>query len=322
MATRERLFELTGKVALITGGSRGLGREMALAFAALGADLMIVSGDLNSCQTVGGEVRKSTGREAVPYACHVGNWAALDQLEDVADEEFGQIDILVNNAGMSPLYPSANAITEEIWDKVFDVNLKGPFRLSALVGPRMIANGGGCIMNVSSGVAVRPRPDVIPYSAAKAGLGATTVALASEFGPTVRVNALRPEPFLTDISKAWDMDAFDARAGFDFALQRGGQPQKSLVRLSTWLAMHQAIQRVRSSPSTVADSEEHVSGWVPVWSAELRAWRAERRSSSVQPRRSTPLDLTTVWFFATSWASPVRMMRSVAPASMPPYLDR
>jgi NAD(P)-dependent dehydrogenase (short-subunit alcohol dehydrogenase family) len=220
-----KLFDLTGRVALITGGSRGLGREMALAFAFHGADVMIASRKQESCDRAAAEIHEATGRRAVGRACHVGKWRDLDALVDAAYGEFGKVDILVNNAGMSPLYPSVDAITEELWDKVLDVNLKGPFRLTAIVGTRMVKAGGGSIINISSGAAARPMPDVVPYAAAKAGLEAMTIACARAFGPKVRVNAIQAGPFFTDISKAWDMEAFQ-KSTRNFALQRGGEPNE------------------------------------------------------------------------------------------------
>ena len=120
--------------------------------------------------------------------------------------------MLINNAGMSPLYESLSSVTEKLFDAVVNLNLKGPFRLSALVGERMVADGGGSIINVSSSGSRRPRPEQLPYSAAKAGLNALTEGLALAFGPTVRVNTLMPGPFLTDISKAWDIEATTAGA--------------------------------------------------------------------------------------------------------------
>src|SRR5438093_624732 len=206
------LFDLTGRVALVTGGSRGLGREMALAFARFGADVMIASRKQDACDAAAEEIRHTTGRRALGRACHVGRWNELQGLVDAAYEHFGAVDILVNNAGMSPLYPSVDAVTEELWDKVLGVNLKGPFRLTALIGSRMAQGNGGSIINISSGAASRPTPDVIPYAAAKAGLEAMTVGFARAFAPKVRVNAIQAGPFFTDISKAWDLDAFRRRA--------------------------------------------------------------------------------------------------------------
>jgi NAD(P)-dependent dehydrogenase (short-subunit alcohol dehydrogenase family) len=228
------LFELTGKTAIVTGGSRGLGREMVLAFAAHGADVVIASRKLANCEAVAEEVR-ALGRSAVPFAYHAGSWDDAERLADAAYEAFGHVDILVNNAGMSPLYPSLDAVTEELFDKVIGVNLKGPFRLSSLVGTRMAAGDGGSIINVSSIASQRPSPTEAPYGAAKAGVNSLTLSLAAAFGPKVRVNCIVPGPFLTDISKAWDLDAFNARAQQAFALGRGGEPHE-IVGAALYLA--------------------------------------------------------------------------------------
>jgi NAD(P)-dependent dehydrogenase (short-subunit alcohol dehydrogenase family) len=219
------LFDLTGKVALITGGSRGLGREMALAFARAGADVVIASRKLDACRAVAAEVA-ALGCRALPVACHVGQWEQLDGLVETAYAYFGKIDVLVNNAGMSPLYPSLIEVSEALWDKVLAVNLKGPFRLSALVGSRMAAGAGGSIINVSSVAAVRPTPLETPYGAAKAGLNAITLAFAHAYGPKVRVNCIMAGPFLTDIAKAWDLDAMTRHIEAVAALRRPGRPEE------------------------------------------------------------------------------------------------
>ena len=197
-------FDLSGKVALVTGGSRGLGREMVAGFAQAGADVVIASRDAANCVEYAREISASTGRRALGVGAHVGHWAELDGLVDTAYAEFGQVDVLVNNAGMSPLYDSVDAITEELFDKVIGVNLKGPFRLAALVGTRMAAGNGGSIINISSAAAIRPRADVLPYAAAKAGLNALTAGLARAFGPAVRCNAIMAGTFMTDVSASWD----------------------------------------------------------------------------------------------------------------------
>lgn len=234
----DELFDFTGKVALVTGGSRGLGREMVLAFARRGADVVITSRKADNCESVADEVR-ALGREALPYGCHVGHWDELEGLADAAYERFGKVDILVNNAGMSPLYPSLTAVSEELFDKVIGVNLKGPFRLSALVGERMAAGDGGCIINISSTGSVNPSPESQPYGAAKAGLNAITRAFAWAYGPKVRANCILAGPFLTDISKAWDIEAFNERARTTMALQRGGQPDE-VVGAALYLASDSA----------------------------------------------------------------------------------
>jgi NAD(P)-dependent dehydrogenase (short-subunit alcohol dehydrogenase family) len=216
---------LAGKVALVTGGSRGLGRAMALAFAEAGADVVIASRKRENCRAVAAEI-ETLGRRALPVACHVGHWGELDGLVEQSYDAFGRVDVLVNNAGMSPLYPDLTAVSEELWDKVLGVNLKGPFRLTALVGTRMAAGPyGGSIINVSSTGSLRPAPHMLPYDAAKAGLNTLTEGFAKAFGPTVRVNCIMAGPFLTDISKAWDPSTVE-RGMRSHALQRAGASEE------------------------------------------------------------------------------------------------
>lgn len=227
MSEASGLFDLSGKVALVTGGSRGLGAAMTRAFARAGADVVIASRKLDACERLAAEVRAETGRRALAVACHVGEWGQVEALAEAAWAEFGRIDVLVNNAGMSPLYGHVREVGEDLYDKVLAVNLKGPFRLTALVGSRMVEDGGGSIIMVSSTASVNPGPNAIPYAAAKAGLNALVPAFARAFAPTVRVNGIVPGPFLTDISKAWDMEAFEARARSGaILLARGGRAEE------------------------------------------------------------------------------------------------
>ena len=230
----DELLDFTGKVALITGGSRGLGKEMALALAARGADVVVTSRKLDACEDVAKQI-EDMGRQALPYACHVGHWDELQGLVDAAYERFGKVDILINNAGLSPLYPSLAEVSEDLFDKVVALNLKGPFRLMALVGARMAAGDGGSMINISSTASLNPSPTSEPYGAAKAGLNALTRSFAFEYGPNVRVNCIIAGPFLTDISKAWDMEAFEERAENNIAAARGGQPEE-IVGAALYLA--------------------------------------------------------------------------------------
>lgn len=196
------LFDLTGKVALVTGGSRGLGREACLALARHGADVIVASRKLDACEAVVVELERM-GRRGLPVSAHLGRWAEIDELVGQAYAAFGRIDILVNNAGMSPVAPSSAETEERLVDAVIALNFKGPFRLSALVGSRMAAGEGGSIINVSSIGSVRPSPVFAPYAGAKAALNALTRAHAFEFAPKVRVNAILPGSFRTDIAKHW-----------------------------------------------------------------------------------------------------------------------
>ncbi len=235
----KNLFSLEGKTAIITGGSRGLGREMALAFAEYGADIVVASRKVENCEDVASEVR-ALGRRALAIGYHAASWSDAQRLADTAIAEFGTIDILVNNAGMSPLYSSLVEVTEDLYDKVLGVNLKGPFRLSALIGTHMCTpvNGvirGGSIINVSSIASHRPSPNEVIYGAAKAAINNLTIGLAKTYGPHVRVNCIAPGPFLTDISKAWDMDNFKKVAKVNYSLQRGGEPHE-IVGTALYLA--------------------------------------------------------------------------------------
>ncbi|MDN2496788.1 MULTISPECIES: SDR family NAD(P)-dependent oxidoreductase [Nocardia] len=225
------LFSLAGKVALVTGGSRGLGRQMVLAFAAAGADVVITSRKTEACEEAAKEVA-ALGRRALAVGCHVGKWDRIDALVEAAYAEFGRVDVLVNNAGMSPLAPSSAQTSEELFDKIVDVNFKGPFRLCALVGERMAAGEGGSIINVSSSGALMPQPRFGPYSGAKAGLNALTQVFAREYAPKVRVNTISAGPFLTDISKAWPEEV---RRTTPSAAGRPGDPSE-IVTTALYLA--------------------------------------------------------------------------------------
>ena len=221
----DKLLDFSGQVALVTGGSRGLGREMALALAERGATVIVTSRKEEACKEVA-DLISHRGQEAMAYGCHVGRWDEVNALVDAAYERFGKIDILINNAGMSPLYDKPSDVTEELFDKVIGVNLKGPFRLMALVGERMAKGEGGSIVNISSTGSIYATPNAAVYASAKSGLNALTKSLAFAFGPSVRINCILAGPFLTDISKAWDMEEFEARAKTNRALQRGGQPDE------------------------------------------------------------------------------------------------
>jgi NAD(P)-dependent dehydrogenase (short-subunit alcohol dehydrogenase family) len=162
----------------------------------------------------------------------------------------GRVDVLINNAGMSPLYDTVTDVTEELFDKVIAVNLRGRSgcRRSSAPGWR---RGGRLDRRISSAAAIHPRPHTLPYAAAKAGLNALTVGLAHTFGPNVRVNAIMAGTFLTDVSRSWDPEVF-ARRAEGFALRRGGQPEE-IVGTALYLASDLSSYTTgRSSPSTAA----------------------------------------------------------------------
>jgi NAD(P)-dependent dehydrogenase (short-subunit alcohol dehydrogenase family) len=203
-----------------------MGREMACAFGAEGANVVVASRKLPDCEAVAEHVQGLTGRRAFAVACNVSDWSQCDNLVDTVYREFGRVDVLVNNAGLSPLYESVDEISEAYFDKVIGVNLKGPFRLAAAIGTRMAKQGGGSIVNITSIEAIRPDPSAIPYAAAKAALNNLTEGLAQTFGPSgVRVNAIQCGPFVTDIANAWTdemREQFDTQS----ALRRCGNPDE------------------------------------------------------------------------------------------------
>jgi NAD(P)-dependent dehydrogenase (short-subunit alcohol dehydrogenase family) len=228
------MFDLDGKVAVVTGGSRGIGRAVSEGFAHAGADVVIASRKLENCERAAREIEAATGQRALAVACHVAYWDQCDRLVEVVYGEFGRCDILVNNAGMSPLYPDLVSITEEYYDKVHGVNLKGPFRLCATVGTRMVEGDGGSIINVGTVGSQRPSAGALVYTAAKAGLNALTVGLAEALGPKVRVNALLPGAVMTDIADAWTPETRNA-ANVMASLRRPGYPD-DFVGPALWLA--------------------------------------------------------------------------------------
>ena len=189
-------FGATGKIVVVTGASKGLGRAMALGFAEAGADVVVASRKLAACEIVADEVR-ALGRSALPVRCHVGDWDDCGALIDATVAEYGRIDVFVNNAGIAPVPPSLRDVTPELFDKTIAVNLRGPLRLTALAAEHMTA--GGAIINISSKASLHPLPFTVVYAAAKAGLNALTKAAAAEYGPRgIRVNAIVCGTFHTD----------------------------------------------------------------------------------------------------------------------------
>ena len=221
-------YDFTGKVVVITGGSRGIGHAMALAFATAGAKVAVASRKIESCEATVKEIR-ALGSDGSAHRVHVGSWKDCDRLAEEVFAKWGRADVLINNAGLSPLASSSLETSEELFDKIIAVNLKGPFRLTALFASRMVAGDGGAVINISSTTSIRPDPETAPYGAAKAGLNILTVACAKEYGPKVRVNCIMCGPFHTDISKGWSRTGdFTARAKQTFPLQRAGEPEEAV----------------------------------------------------------------------------------------------
>ncbi len=225
---------LDGRTAVITGGTRGLGWEMARGFAREGADIVLVSRKAQACADRAAELHAEFGVRVLGRAANVGDWDQCDALVDWLAAEAGPMRVLVNNAGMSPLYPSVDRVSEALFDKVIATNLKGPFRLTANLGSRMAAGGGGSIINISSLEAIRPTAAAVPYAAAKAGLDAMTAGMAQALAPDVRVNSILAGPFLTDIAQAWPESATEQIAE-GFALRRAGRPEE-VVGAAVFLA--------------------------------------------------------------------------------------
>jgi NAD(P)-dependent dehydrogenase (short-subunit alcohol dehydrogenase family) len=234
MKTPAQLFDLTGKVAVVTGGSRGIGRGVAEGFAEAGADVVIASRKIEACEVAAKEIESATGRRGLPVACHVGRWEDCDRLVETTYDQFGRCDVLVNNAGMSPIYDNLPSVTPELYDKVHAVNARGPFRLGAMFGSRMAEGDGGSIINVTTAGSMRPDATDLPYAMAKAGLNALTLGLADAWPPKVRANLVLPGAFDTDITKAWPPD-MKARAAEMNPMKRIGRP-RDMVGVCVFLA--------------------------------------------------------------------------------------
>ncbi|MFC8043557.1 SDR family NAD(P)-dependent oxidoreductase [Nocardia sp. NPDC057353] len=213
--------DLHGKVALVTGASRGLGLAIARGLLDAGATVVVSSRKLEACERAVAEL----GAGAHPLALHVGQWDTIEPAVDGIIAEHGSLDIVVNNAGIAPLAENLLAVGESLWDKTIEVNLKGPFRLMAVAGARMAANGGGAIVNISSIGAERPSPPEAMYAAAKNGLNALTRAFAQEYAPSVRVNCVLPGGFATDMAENWD-DEFVGKIVDRLPAGRLGRPEE------------------------------------------------------------------------------------------------
>lgn len=234
MKTPAELFDLTGKVAVVTGGSQGIGRAVAEGLAMAGADVVIASRKLENCELAAKEIEVASGRRAMPLDCHVGKWEDAERLVDHVYDAMGRCDVLVNNAGMSPVYDDLASISEELYDKVHAVNARGPFRLSALFGTRMAEGDGGSIINVTTAGTLRPDVHDLPYAMAKAGLNALTLALAGAWAPKVRANLVLPGAFDTKMSASWGPEGQATAASLN-PMKRLGRPE-DMVGLCVFLA--------------------------------------------------------------------------------------
>lgn len=186
------LFSLEGKTALITGGSRGIGRVTAIEFAEMGADIAISSRKPLDLEKVADEI-KALGRKCLTVSAHMGKREDIDNLVNKVRDEFGRIDILVNNAGVNPAMASMLDAEERLWDSIMNVNLKGCFFLSQGVARIMKGHGGGKIINVSSIDAFKPEKNIGIYAISKAGVIMLTRVMALELAEhNIKVNCIAP----------------------------------------------------------------------------------------------------------------------------------
>ncbi|CAA0091700.1 3-oxoacyl-[acyl-carrier-protein] reductase FabG [Mycolicibacterium vanbaalenii] len=203
MKSPGELFDLTGKVAVVTGSTRGLGREIAFGLAHAGADVVVSSRKAASCEAVAAEIAAATGVKAIGIACHVAEWDSIPAMVDEVVCRMGRIDVLVNNAGINPAAQYATDVSKELWQKIFSVNLEGPLRTSQCVAPVMRDGGGGSIVNIGSMSGYGSIVQSAAYGASKSALRHLTMTMAQEFAPwNVRVNILSPGPFKTEMLAA------------------------------------------------------------------------------------------------------------------------
>ena len=193
-------FDLTGRVAVVTGSTKGIGRAMAQGLAEAGASVVVSSRKQDLCDQVAAEIASTTGVQTFGLACHVGDWDAIPAFVDAVVERFGHIDFLVNNAGISPSRAGVSDMTLDLWRKIFAVNLEGPLRMSQCVAPVMRDHGGGSIINIGSMAGYHAGSAVSAYGASKAALLNISRTMAQEWvGWGVRVNVLSPGPFASDM---------------------------------------------------------------------------------------------------------------------------
>lgn len=219
------LFDLTGKVALITGSTKGIGRSIAEEMARCGAKVVISSRKAEVCDQVAGEL-KAQGFEAIAIPCHVGKKADLQNLVDKTIAAWGQIDVLVCNAATNPVYGTTQDMTDEAWDKIMDTNVKGTFWLTQMVLPAMAERGEGAVVMLSSIAGLRGNTVIGTYGVSKAAEAALARNLAVEWGPKgIRVNAIAPGLINTDFAKALVDDPVRVKRAEDKTpLRRIGDP--------------------------------------------------------------------------------------------------
>lgn len=233
--TPSSLLDLTGKVALVTGASRGIGSAIASSYAAAGARVVLASRKLEGLEPVAEQIR-SSGGEAIAVACHTGKAAEVEALVARARETFGGVDILVNNAAASPHFGPLLEASEMQWDKTFEVNVKGYVHTIKACVPLMRERGGGRIINVASVAAMIPHGGLGVYGVTKAAVIMLTRTLAAELAPDIRVNAIAPGLIETKFSEVlWSSPEMREKALRSIPLHRIGQTD-DLVGAALYLA--------------------------------------------------------------------------------------
>ncbi len=235
----EGLFSLKDKVAIVTGGSRGIGRAISLAFAEAGADLVVSSRNKRppELERVAEEVR-ALGRKALAIPAHVGKRADVENLVQKTLQGFGRVDVLVNNAGANPVLSSLIDLEEEALEKVLEINLKGAFLVSQAVARQMVKQGGGRIINISSVSGLRARDDRTgAYCISKAAMNMMTQVMARELAPqNILVNAIAPGSIKTDFSRInWTDPERTAQRIREIELRRFGELEE-VVGIALFLA--------------------------------------------------------------------------------------
>ncbi|MGA9573830.1 MAG: glucose 1-dehydrogenase [Lysobacterales bacterium] len=217
-------FDMSGKVAVVNGASRGIGEAIAKGLAECGAMVILTSRRQESVQKVADEIVEAGGK-AVARSCHAGHLDEIEALFEFVNKEFGRLDILVNNAATNPYFGPATDLTPKAFDKTVDINLKGPYFMLCKAVPLMAKSGGGSVVNVASVAALISLPGQAVYSMTKAGLVSITRSFAKEYGQQgVRVNAILPGVVETRLASALIEDPGIQKWLSKLPAGRAGQP--------------------------------------------------------------------------------------------------
>jgi NAD(P)-dependent dehydrogenase (short-subunit alcohol dehydrogenase family) len=248
------LFDLTGKVAIVTGSTKGIGRAMASGLARAGASVVVSSRKQDLCEDVASQVAAESGAETLGLACHVGDWDAIPGFVERVTERFGRIDVLVNNAAITPTRLTVSEITRDVWQKIFSVNVEGPLRMAQCVAPVMRDHDGGSIVNIASMAAYSGGPGVCAYGASKAALVNLTKSMAQEWVSWgIRVNVLSPGPFLSEMVEGAERNA----PGFKDLIAAGDLMQRIA---DPWEMVGPVLYLASNASSFVTGDDISVSG--------------------------------------------------------------